>query len=189
MIYEIINITYPSYYPPLGKCIILGICSIFSNKTCQDYLMQNIELKIFLLSIFISLIISHKQEKIEILDKLMKKETDCNFVEDGENKDDQEDKDEDWFEDDEFHNSIVQALNANENIKSSDEFKFFSEIIKNIKENDKLAYDSVINKIKNGEAKIEYISKLRNIKIKYNEKELIVPRRIVKIIRKTKKSL
>ena len=61
MICDILNISYPSYYPPLGKCIILGICSIFSNKVCQDYLNQNIEFKKFLLTTFINLILSHKK--------------------------------------------------------------------------------------------------------------------------------
>ena len=182
MICDILNISYPSYYPPLGKCIILGICSIFSNKVCQDYLNQNIEFKKFLLTTFINLILSHKHEKTLILEKLMKKELECNFVE--ENEDNESDNDDDWFEDDEFHNNIEQALSANENIKSSDEFKFFSEIIKNIKENDKPIYEFILSKIKSGENLLERICQIRNIKVKYNNKELTVPRKIVKIIRK-----
>ena len=185
MICDILNISYPSYYPPLGKCIILGICSIFSNKVCQDYLNQNIEFKKFLLTTFINLILSHKHEKTLILEKLMKKELECNFVEENEdNEDNESDNDDDWFEDDEFHNNIEQALSANENIKSSDEFKFFSEIIKNIKENDKPIYEFILSKIKSGENLLERICQIRNIKVKYNNKELTVPRKIVKIIRK-----
>ena len=184
MIYDVLNISYPSYYPPLGKCIILGICSIFSNKVCQDYLNQNVEFKKFLLKTFINLILSHRQEKTLILEKLMKKEIECNFVEENEEKDSDDDGDDNWFEDDEFHNNINQALNANENIKLSDEFKFFSEIIKNIKENDKGTYEYIISKIKNGENLLQRITKIRNIKVKYNNKEFTVPRKIVKIIRK-----
>ena len=182
MICDILNITYPSYYPQLGKCIILGICSIFSNKACQDYLNENIELKFFLLITFINLILAHKNEKTLILDKLMKKELECNFIEEDEEKD-SEDED-DWFEDDEFHNNIEQALSANENIKLSDEFKFFSDIIKNIKENDKRTYEYIINKSKSGEQVIEKLTKMRNVKVKYNNKEFNVPRKILKIIRK-----
>ena len=184
MIYDILNISYPSYYPQLGKCIILGICSIFSNKVCQDYLNQNIEFKKFLLTTFINLILSHKHEKILILEKLMKKETECNFVEEDEENEVDKDEDDDLFEDDEYHNNIEQALSTNENIKISDEFKFFSEIIKNIKENDKDTYEYIISRIKSGEKFLETITKIRNIKVKYNNKEFTVPRKIVKIIRK-----
>ena len=184
MIYDILNISYPSYYPQLGKCIILGICSIFSNKVCQDYLNQNIEFKKFLLTTFINLILSHKHEKILILEKLMKKETECNFVEEDEENEFDKDDDDDLFEDDEYHNNIEQALSTNENIKLSDEFKFFSEIIKNIKENDKDTYEYIISRIKSGEKFLETITKIRNIKVKYNNKEFTVPRKIVKIIRK-----
>ena len=182
MLCDILNITYPSYYPQLGKCIILGICSIFSNKACQDYLNENTDLKFSLLITFINIILTHKNEKTLILDKLMKKELECNFIEEDEDKDSEDD--DDWFEDDEFHNNIEQALSANENIKLSDEFKFFSDIIKNIKENDKIAYNYIISKSKSGEQVIENITKMRNVKVKYNNKEFTVPRKIIKIIRK-----
>ena len=71
-------------------------------------------------------------------------------------------------------------------IKSSDEFAFFSKVMKNIKENDTISYTYISEKTKNGIKAIEELSKMRNIKIKYNEKEYTVPRKTVKIIRKQK---
>ena len=46
MIIYVSKVSFPYYYPNLGKCVILGICSIFSNKFCQDNLEQTREFKI-----------------------------------------------------------------------------------------------------------------------------------------------
>ena len=184
MINDILKIAPSYYYPSLGKCIVLGICSIFSNnKICQEFLNKVMDFKIFLLISFIKLVLFHKSQKCFILENLMKKELKCNFVEEEENEDEEEEESED---DDEFGSYIDQALNCNDNIKSSDEFAFFSKVMKNIKENDTISYTYISEKTKNGIKAIEELSKMRNIKIKYNEKEYTVPRKTVKIIRKQK---
>ena len=184
MINDILKIPYSYYYPSLGKCVILGICSIFSNnKICQEFLNKAMDFKIFLLISFIKLVLSHKTQKCVILENLMKKELKCNFVEEEENEDEEEEESED---EDEFSSYIDQALNCNDNIKSSDEFAFFAKVMKNIKENDSISYNYISEKTKNGIKAIEELSQIRNIKIKYNEKEYTVPRKTVKIIRKQK---
>ena len=71
-------------------------------------------------------------------------------------------------------------------IKNSDEFKFFSNVIKNIKERDKDLYSYLVNMIDKGEKIVDDLSFVRNIKIKYKEKEFTVPRKTVKIIRQAK---
>ena len=62
------------YCSALGKCIILGICGILSNKTCMDDLKQKMNLKLFLLTIFINLMIYHKKVKTYMLNKITKKD-------------------------------------------------------------------------------------------------------------------
>ena len=185
MIHEIMKISQPPYYyPNLGKCIILGICSIFSNKIFQDFLNQLKEFKFFLLTTFIKFTFFHKQQKCIILDNLMKKEIKCNFVEEEENEEEEEEEEE--SDDDDFSSYIDQALSSSNNIKLSDEFEFFSKVIKNIKENDKTMYDFLSAKNKNVIIVCDRLSQMRNIKIKYNEKEYTVPRKTVRIIRKSK---
>ena len=183
MIHEIMRISQPPYYyPNLGKCIILGICSIFSNKTIQEFLDNSKEFKFFLLITFIKFALFHKQQKCIILENLMKKEIKCNFVEEEENEEEEEEE----SDDDEFNSNIDQALSCSNNFKLSDEFEFFSKVMKNIKENDKAIYDFLSVKSKNAIIVAEELAQMRNINIKYNEKEYTVPRKTVRIIRKPK---
>ena len=184
---EILDISLcGSYCPTLGKCIILGICAIFSNKNCQEKLKTKLEIKLFLLNIFINMTIYHKKRKNLILNKLMKKETNCNFVNEN-NEEDEEEEEEDFSEDeDEFNSDIEKALKGNDNINNSDEFKFFSDVIKNIKENEQDVYQYIINRVDKGGRTVEDLFHVRNIKIKYNNREFTVPRKTVKIIRRTK---
>ena len=107
---------------------VLGICAIFSNKNCQEKLKTKLEIKLFLLNIFINMTIYHKKIK-KILNKLMKKETNCNFVnENNEEEEEEEEEEEDFSEDEyEFYSDIEKALKGNDNINNSHEFKFFSD--------------------------------------------------------------
>ena len=176
-----------SYCPTLGKCIILGICAIFSNKNCEEKIKKILDIKLFLLSIFINMTIYHKRKKNIILNKLMKKETNCNFVNENGNEEDEEEEEEDFSEDEEeFESDIEKALKGNDNINNSDEFKFFSDVIKNIKEKEKDIYEYIIKRIDRGGKIIEDLFHVRNIKIKYHNKEFTVPRKTVKIIRRSK---
>ena len=116
----------------------------------------------------------------------MKKETNCNFVNEN-NEEDEEEEEEDFSEDeDEFNSDIEKALKGNDNINNSDEFKFFSDVIKNIKENEQDVYQYIINRVDKGGRAVEDLFHVRNIKIKYNNREFTVPRKTVKIIRRTK---
>ena len=183
--YYISNITYPDYYPMLGKCTILGICSILNDEFCMRYLNNEDkkEIKFMILKIFINFVINHKREKKSILNNIMKKELHCNFV------DEEEDKDDDLFDEGEidfnFINKVDLALSGNQNIQNSDEFKYFAQIMKNVKEKDPETYNALIDDDMNGDDNIiNDLCKLRNIKIIYKNKEYTVPRRTVRIKRK-----
>lgn len=182
MIGEVLKISYPDYYPSLGKCIILGICSIFSNNYCQDVLKNENEFKSSLLIIFIKLTLKQKMQKCLILENMMQKELKCNFVESPEEE--EEDDDDIKEGDTELQSLIDQVVNINENIKLTDEFEFFSKVMKNIRENEGEMYEFICNQKKKAKNIIEELSKIRNIKIKYQEKEYWVPRKTVKIIKK-----
>ena len=189
LIKEILEIPFSgAYCPTLGKCIILGICGIFSNQFCCEQIKPLKEIKLVVLTIFINLVLFHKKQKNTLLNKLMKKETNCNFVNENGNSEDDEEEEEDDFDenDEEFNDDIEKALRGNDNIKNSDEFKFFSDVIKNLKENDKNLYDFFVSKIDKEGKVLEELSLVRNIKIKYKDKEFTVPRKTVKIIRKQK---
>jgi len=182
---EIFNISYPEYSPILGKCIILGICGIFANQKCAESLKNSMmDIKLFLLSIFINLVSFHKRQKCYILNKLMKKEIRCNFVEENELEDEEEEEDDYNDSDEEFNSNIEQALSNSDNIKNSDEFQFFSKVINDIKNNDKEVYEYIVNKFNDGSKLMEELTKVRNIKIIYDNKEFTVPRKTVKIIKK-----
>ena len=188
---ENLEISYSRYYCSLlGKCIILGICGILSNKNCMDDLKQKMNLKLFLLTIFINLMIYHKKVKTYMLNKITKKETNCNFVqenEDDEEEEDEEEEDDDFNDAEEFNSDIEKVLKGNDNINNSDEFKFFRDVINNIKENDNQIYSYIISGIDKGEAIINDLSLTRNVVINYKNKKLNIPRKTVRIIRKNGK--
>ena len=183
----ILNLSYPDYNPLLGKCMILGICGILSNKTCLDYLNAHKDNKIFLLKIFIKFIFLHKKEKTTILNRLMKRELKCNFVEEENEEEEEEEEEEDDEIDQEFNEKVENILGGDNSINNSDEFKYYTEIMKYIKETDNDIYNFIVKENPNGNSNIiEELFKVRNIKIKYNDKELTVPRKTVKIVRKFK---
>ena len=188
---EILGISLSgNYSPSLGKCIILGICGILSNKTCMESLKQKIDIKLFLLTVFINMMLFHKRQKTYYLNRLTKKETNCNFVQDNENgeEEEEEDEEEDDYEDnEEFNADIDKVLKRNNNINNSDEFKFFSKVLNNIKETEKDLYEHIKSTINRGKNILEDISLARNVEIKYKNKKIFVPRKTVRIIRKTKK--
>ena len=183
LIYYIIELRYPDYNPLLGKCIILGMCGILTDKTCLDFLNNNKKNKLFLLNIFTNFVLKHKREKCTILNKLMKKELKCNFVED-ENEEEEEEEEDDEIDYD-FNEDVENILSGDNNINNSDEFKFFSQVMKYIRENDQEIYNRLITECLSGHSNfIEELFKIRNIKIKYNNKEFTVPRKTVKIVKK-----
>ena len=114
---------------------------------------------------------------------MMKKELKCNFVED-ENEEEEEEEDEDEDLENDYSDKIEDILKKNDNINSSDEFQYFTRVMKYIKENSNDIYTDIIEKSFDGKPEIlEDMFKIRNIKIMYKEKEFTVPRKTVKIIR------
>ena len=183
---ESLDIIASAYYNvTLGKCIILGICGIFSNKHCVESLKQKPTLKIFLLNIFLNMMIYHKRQKTYLLNKMTKKETDCNFVQENEEEEEEEESEEDDYDDNEdFEYDVEKVLKKNDNIKNSDEFKFFHDVINNIKATDENIYLYIIKNVDKGEKIIEDLSLTRNVMINYKNKNLSIPRKTVRIVRK-----
>ena len=165
----------------LNKCIILGLCSMFKEKYCLEKLNKDINIKILMLQIFAKLIEKHKKQQLEQLNKIMKKETNCNFIEEKENEDDEDDDDDEDLED--IKETIQDILCENKNIKNADEYKYFCDIINEIKNNENDIY-KVLNDSSNGE--LEELLLIRNININYKGKEFTVPRKTVKIIKNKK---
>ena len=180
MLYIYTSMRLGDYVMLLNKCIILGLCGLFSNKICLDYLEGNKKMKFILLQMFYKNIVCHKKELTDKLAKLMKKELNCNFVEDEEESEEEEDTD------NEFEDKVEIALSGNDNIKKGDEFRFFNMIMKNIQKTDSQLYQLFLESMssENDLQMFEEISKVRNINIQYNGKEYCVPRKTVRIKRK-----
>jgi hypothetical protein len=177
-----IGISNNDYIILLNKCVILGLCSIFKEKYCVEKLSGDNNKKFLLLQIFVKLVEKHRREQVEQLNKLMKKETNCNFIE--ENEDDEEEDDEDDDEDEELEeirDIVHDILNENENIKNADEYKYFYNIMNDLKTNDNNSYKLLSNNLK---GKLEELLLLRNISINYKGKYFMVPRKTVKILKK-----
>ena len=181
----ITNISDKDYIILLNKIIILGICSILNNNKCNEYLSQNLKKKSYLVQIFITLVNQHKIEQTNQINKIMKKETDCNFIENS-----SEDEEDEEYEDDDDINELKEntenILYENENIKNSDEYKFFSDIIKRLKSNESDLMNNITNNGQNLNAvnTINELMVVRNINIKYKGKNFKVPRKTVRIIKK-----
>ena len=188
------DIKYPVYNPLLGKCVILGVCSILLNENFKMFLDKNKEKKIFLLKFLFQLIKKSREEKNLIVRNAVIGELDikfvgkCNEVNEDENEENEyeEENKNDIIE--QFHLNIGKALNGDDNnIMKSDEFKYFKKVMEYIKENDNLIYNLIVKDCSNGESNtIEELCLLKNIKIFYKNKEFIVPRKILKINRKYK---
>jgi hypothetical protein len=175
-----IGISNNDYIILLNKCVILGLCSIFKEKYCVEKLSENNNKKLLLLQIFVKLIEKHRKEQVEQLNKLMKKETNCNFIEDNEDDEEEDDEDEDE-EMEEIRDIVHDILNENENIKNADEYKYFYNIMNDMKTNDNNSYKLLSDNLK---GKLEELLLLRNISINYKGKQFTVPRKTLKILKK-----
>lgn len=175
-----LGVATTDYIILLNKCIILGICSIFKEKYCLEELNKDMNIKILMIQIFAKLIEKHKNQQKEQLNKIMKKETNCNFI--GESEfEEEEDEDDEELED--IKDTVHEILCENENIKNADEFKYFGQIINDLKATDSKTYES-LNGSFNG--RLEEMLKLRNININYKGKEFKVPRKTLKILKNKK---
>ena len=165
------------------KTIILGICGILTDKTCLDYLNVKKDNTLYLLKIFVNLMIVHKREKNKILNKLMKKELKCNFVE--EDNDEEEEEEEEEEQNIDFNEKVENVLSVNDNINNCDEFKYYTQVMKYIRDNDHDMYNYLLKETSTGKTNLmEELFKVRNIRITYNNKDFTVPRKTVKIIKR-----
>ena len=178
LLFTSICINNSNYIILINKCIILGLCSLYKEDYCRKKLNLNQDIYLLLLQTFIKLVDKHKKEQVDHLNKLMKKEINCNFIEEQENEEEEDEEDEDM---EEVKETINNILNENENIKNANEYKFFSETINNIKNNDNKIFEIISQGFK---GIIDELLLLRSININYKGKQFEVPRKTVKIIRK-----
>ena len=182
---SIFDLVYP-YYPLLGKCDILCLCSIIRNQSIFNTLFNDINQKILLLKLLINFVLKHKRESLKIQTKISNSEMKCSFV----NSDDEESENEEEYEDSEndldnsFYESIKNSLKENSFIMKNDEFKIFSETLYNIKNNDEILSNELFKNFNKKETKmLNDLLYVRNVKIEYNGKNFEVPRRTLKIKR------
>ena len=165
----------------LNKCIILGLCSLFKEKYCLEQFNNDMNLKVLLIQILGKLIEKHRNQQKDQMNKIMKKETNCNFIGESEFEEEEDEEEDEELED--IKDIIQEILSENNNIKNADEFKYFNEVINDLKISDNKTYQ-VLNESFKG--KLEDLLKLRNININYKGKEFKVPRKTVKILQKKK---
>ena len=168
------------YIVLLNKCLILGLCSIFKEKYCLEKLNTDNDIKTLMIQILTKLIEKHRKQQVDQLNKIMKRETNCNFIEESEYE---EEEDEDSEELEDFKETIKEIFSENENIKNADEYSYFGGIINELKKTDNKTYEA-LNTSFGG--KLEELMQIRNIKINYKGKDYKVPRKTVQISKKKK---
>ena len=176
-----LGVATTDYIILLNKCIILGLCSLFKEKSCLEQLNYDMNVKVLLIQILAKLIEKHKNQQKDQINKIMKKETNCNFIGESEFEEEEDEEEDEELED--IKDTIQEILNENEIIKNADEFKYFNEIINELKISDNKTYQ-ILNESFKG--KLEDILKLRNVNINYKGKEFRIPRKTVKILKKKK---
>ena len=130
----------------------------------------------------------HKEETIKTQSKWTKDDLDCAFVNDDEEKSDNEydfeDEDSEYVFDDNFHDNVKNCFKNHSIINNNDEFKIFSDTFYQIKNNDETLFNKLVEKFNKKEKKIlNDLLFVRNVKVEYKGKELDVPRRTLKIKR------
>ena len=173
----------------MRKCLILGFCSILKFDKTNQILNQNKNLKVKLLKIFCEFIIFHKDEQIKKGNKLMKDELKIKKNEDGkylfgEESESEDEKDEEEERENNLNKNLNWILETNENIKNSDEYKFFKDILDLIKLNDAECINILNKEIEPEKIKqLEEVYHTKKFKFIYQGEELEIPRRILSIRR------
>ena len=110
----------------------------------------------------------------------MKKELNCNFVEEEENSDDFID----YIPLENEKELVDETINENENIKNSDIYQYFTNAMKNLENYDKNLVDNFVHSLsEQNKNALENLIHTRQVKINYKEEEIFIPRRTVKIKR------
>ena len=171
------------YYPLLGKCNIICLCSIFSNKKMCDIILNDLIKKKQMFKLVINLLKKQKTEKKLINFKLTDGEIKCDFIECEEKEEESENNYEDYFDTD-FNNNIKNSIKNYETIVKCDEFKLFCEIFYKLKSNDENLVNELIREFTKEESLALYnLLHVRNVKVEYNGFKFDIPRRTLKIKR------
>jgi hypothetical protein len=178
-----LGLTQSDYSIILYKTVILGVCSIFKDNYCINKLNQDNNIRFLFLQILVQLIEKHKKEQLIKAKKIMKQETNINFTD---NESDEDDDEEGEEFDDELNAKIEvkDILEENEMIKNTDEYKIFSEIFSQIKNNEEQVYKELQSYFKGN---LNDLLLFRNINVNYNGKDINVPRKRVKMIKRKNK--
>lgn len=178
---EIFNID-ELYYPLLGKCNIICLCSIFSNDKISDIILNDIYKKKKLFRLLFNLVIKNKSEKRRYNLKLTDGAMRCEFIE-CEEKEENSNSEENAF-DNTFNEEIIISIKNYENIIKCDEFKLFSETFFSIKNKDENLLNELLKEYNNEENKLLYnLLYVRNVQVEYNGNRFEIPRRTLKIKR------
>jgi hypothetical protein len=181
LIRDLLSIKKDAYSISLVKCIILGICSILTNQHCIEELEKKNRLFSLINDLFL-VIIKQKKSEINENKNLMKKELNCNFVEEEENSD--FDDFIDYNELEEEREIVDETINNNENIKNSDVYQYFTNTLNFLKNYNQGLIDNFYNSLGvNDKKTLEHLIHTRQVKINYKNEEYSIPRRTVKIRR------
>ena len=176
----------------LRKCLILGFCSIIKNENLGIFSENNKNAKKKLILIFVHFILEHKQSEIKERDKIIKNELNYSEIkvnEDGKinfndisNSEDEEEEEEEEIIQNKLNIDINYILEQNNDIKNSDEYKFFKESLDYLKQTD-IDCINMLNKELGQEQlkQLEEIYYMKKIKVNYQGKEFEIPRKIVNI--------
>ena len=175
----------------LRKCMLLGFCSMMKMENLNNYFNNDKKLKIRLIKIFVDFILRHREQDIKKRNKLMKDELNENIIKKNEDgKTDFKDEEFEYEEEEEEENedkidkSLNYILESNENIRNSDEFLYFKNILDYIKQTDKECIDILYKELSQEKIKqLEEIYHIKKYKINYQGKEMEIPRRILNIKR------
>ena len=171
------------YYPLLGKCNIICLCSIFSNKKMCDIILNDLIKKKQIFKLVINLLKKQKSEKKLINFKLTDGEIKCDFIECEEKEEESENNYEDYFDAD-FNDNIKISIKNYESIVKCDEFKLFCETFYKLKSNDENLVNELIREFTKEESLALYnLLHVRNVKVEYNGLKFDIPRRTLKIKR------
>ena len=151
-----------------------------NNSFCIEELRKNNKLNYLINSLF-ELVIKQKKSETAENKNLMKKELNCNFVEEDENSDSDFI---DYIELEDEKELVDETINDNENIKNSDIYQYFTNTMKNLENYDKNLVDNFVHSLSDlNKNALENLIHTRQVKINYKEEEIYIPRRTVKIKR------
>ena len=178
----------------LRKCLILGFCSVIKNEQMKIVMDTDKKLKNKFILIFINFILKHKEAEVQKRSKIVKNEfnySEIKINEDGKinfkdttdsNEDEEEEETDEETSENKLNYDINYILEQNNNIKNSDEYKFFKETLDYLKETD-IECINLINKEldKDKLKKLEDIYHAKKIKVNYQGKEFEIPRKLLNI--------